>query len=106
MKKRIRLVGGPFGGKVIDAGSLYGRNEIVYRGPQRMTRKDRYDHMRDNYRFGVGPDYYRHIMPQTEARYRLAMRVHSNGTQMITAPCQHPDGSLFYEYEEGSKREL
>ena len=104
MKRQIRFVGGPFGGKVIDAGSLYGRNDIVYRGPKKMTRKQQYEAMRDSQNFYQGV--YGYAKPQVEARYQLAIRPHGVGENYIMAPCQHPDGSLFYEYVEGSKREL
>lgn len=99
MKQKIRLVGGPFGGKV-ESGPGLGRNEIVMRGPKKMTRKQKWEWMRDtDFRYGIDRP-----MPQVEARYRIAMHPYSvAGNNGI--PCMHPDGSIFYAYVEGSKKE-
>lgn len=115
---KVRLVGGPFGGQVKEMGpmSQYGRSELVMRGPKKMTRKQKYEHMMNSrgpwQAVGhttegspvsisrYGPE------PFVEARYRIAMRVHTNGDHLMNMPCQHPDGSLFYEYVDKSKREL
>lgn len=103
---KVRLVKGPFGGKVLDHPAP-GRNELIYRGPKRMTRKARYEYeierrntVRD-YGYYGGPT----GGPHVEARYKIAMRAHQaiNG-QIIMAPCYHPDGSIFYEYIKDSER--
>lgn len=120
---KIRLVGGPFGGKVIDDPKLYGRNEIIYRGPKKMTRKRRLELMSD-------PNYYpmyhlsatgapggwkdpRMIDGMVEARYKVAMHPHSptlsnwrTGIHEPFLPAMHPDGSIFYEYVEGTRKDL
>ena len=108
MNKKIRLVGGPAGGKVIETPD-YGRNEIIITGPKKMTRKQKWDWIRDHadhVRFmgtGKGPyDMASGAMPKVEARYRITRHPMAGPY----APCMHPDGSIFYEYVEGSKREL
>jgi hypothetical protein len=107
---KIRLAGGPFGGKVIDHPNP-GINEIVMRGKKRMSRAKQYELAREAYsnpatmlyRQPVSID---SVVPQVEARYRIAMRVQNSHTMTMNMPCMHPDGSLFYEYVEGSKREM
>lgn len=106
MNKKIRLVGGPFGGKVVDDPKFYGGNEIVYRGPKKMTRRQRYEHEANMYKnpqfMYMSPEM---RYPQAEARYRMSIHPYAfqaNGS----IPCMHPDGSIFYEYVEGSKREF
>lgn len=97
---KIRTVKGPLGGKTMYVGSLVGQNEIVLTGPKRMTRNQRMGHRFDMMNRGyIGPD------PMVEARYRLAMRYHQVGNNVVNVPCQHPDGSYFYEYVEGSVRD-
>lgn len=114
MNKKIRLVGGPLGGKVVDDPYLYGKNEVVMRGPKKMTRKQQYDWMRgDNmdkyhlYSANIQDNLYpqKSAMPQVEARYRISIHPHAFVTNG-SIPCMHPDGSIFYEYVEGSKREF
>lgn len=116
---KVRLVGGPFGGQVKEMGSgtaHYGRNEVILRGSKKMTRKQKWEHMRANQGpwmpvghttdgSAVSMSAYG-AMPIVEARYRLAMRPHWNGDDIMNMPCMHPDGSHFYEYVDKSKREL
>ena len=102
---KVRFVGGPFGGQAKSIiTSDYGRNEIVMRGPKKMTRKKRYEYMVSD-RGSFSAAHYPSL-PIVEARYRISMRIHNNGTNLVNMPCMHPDGSLFYEYVEGSKTEL
>jgi hypothetical protein len=98
---KIRLVGGPFGGTTKNV-NVAGKDEIIFSGPRKMTRRKRYEHAMANYNANAAA--FNHV-PMTEARYRLAMRPHHNGHNVIMAPCQHPDGSLFYEYVENSRRD-
>lgn len=114
---KVRFVGGPFGGQVknIDR-ATYGRDEIVMRGPKKMSRKQKYEHMaltRTPFQYaGHTPDgspvsmAHYGAFPIVTARYRLAMRAHSTGQGVHLLACMHPDGSLFYEFIEGSKREI
>lgn len=105
--KKIRLVGGPAGGRVMNDSS-YGRNEIIYRGTKKMTRREQMDYLRDNYdpysmyRVGNGKMMLPGArLPIVEARYRISR--HPQDPRLLA---MHPDGSIFYEYVEGSKREL
>lgn len=119
MSTKVRLVGGPFGGKVMDHPAT-GRNEIVIQGPKKMTSKQKWEWMEDQYKIhGYRPHFDNNgaytisgLYPRVEARYRVAVRPHygynyHSGTDFYGAniACMHPDGSLFYEYVEGSKRE-
>lgn len=103
---KIRLVGGPFGGKVVNGspGSV-----LVFRGPKKMTRKQRYEFEMKQYQDNKTNGYYSGLArtPIVEARYQVSHRAQqaSNG-QMFMAPCMHPDGSVFYEYIDGSKTEV
>ena len=115
---KVRFVGGPFGGQAKNITlSDYGRDEIIMRGPKKMTRKQKWEWMQDNR--GASWERIGHTtggspvsvspypaMPIVEARYRLSMRPHHNGYQVANLPCMHPDGSLFYEYVDKSKREV
>jgi hypothetical protein len=79
----------------------YGRNEVTVRGPKKMTRKQRYEFetkLYDNPQWLYAPVEYKY--PQVEARYRISMHPH-----MSSLPAMHPDGSVFYEYVEGSRFE-
>lgn len=123
---RVRLVGGPAGGKVLEESATRrcGPNEIIVRVPRKMTRKRKIEIMTDpNYY----PTYYasaqgtpgswrdiRMIDGMVEARYRMSVHPHfaryqfppELGMSVHNIPCMHPDGSVFYEYIEGSKRDL
>lgn len=99
---KVKLYKGPFNGR---AYTTDGRTDIIIRAPRPMSRRQRYEWDMQNYdsqfRY-TGPK----PLPSVEARYRMAMRTIQNGpTSFVTAPCTHPDGSVFYEYVEGSKRE-
>lgn len=101
---KIRFVGGPFGGRTKEMNVPYGSNDIVMRGPKRMTRKQKYEATVSFPNPAWGSDFGR--PPVVEARYKIAMRTHTNGQHLTTMPCMHPDGSIFYEYVEGSKVEM
>lgn len=113
---KVRFVGGPMGGQVKKLSVGYGQNDIVMRGPKKMTRQEKHAYMMENLGpfqpaghtsagFPVSAAKYG-AMPMVEARYKLAMRPQTNGYNLSNMPCMHPDGSLFYEYVEGSKRDL
>lgn len=113
MNMKIRLVGGPFGGKVEKSPNLYGRNEIVMRGPKKMTRKEKWEWQNEQYEKNrMDSRHYPIEYPRVEARYRISRHpqsptYHNPITGVVSAimPCMHPDGSIFYEYVEGSKKE-
>lgn len=96
---KVRLVGGPFGGKVMnfDGGAM-----LIMRGPKKMSRKARYEWMRDNQQSFYSS---RAPGPIVEAKYELCTGPFGNHTTVVMAPLRHPDGSLFYKYIEGTKRE-
>lgn len=96
---KVKLYKGPFNGKSY---TTDGRNDILVRGPKPMTRRQKYEWEMDCYHsFNYRP------LPTVEARYRIAMRAIQTGpNSLVHAPATHPDGSIFYEYVEGSKREL
>lgn len=98
--RSVRLVGGPFGGKRMDVSDA-GANEIIIRGQKRLTRKQRYEMMRND------PFFYNNYgrVPIVMARYQLSIRPHVNQDYMANLPCMHPDGSLFYEFT-GEKKEF
>jgi hypothetical protein len=70
-----------------------------------MSRKEKWEFASDWYSSGKyiygSPRY-----PQVEAHYRQAIRPHTSGYQVVNMPCMHPDGSIFYEYVEGTKKEV
>lgn len=109
MNDKVRLVGGPGGGKVINH-PRPGANDIVVRVPKKMTRKKRFELMADAY---SNPQYYmttridtfRPIIGMVEARYTVAVRTQGYSGKFLNISCQHPDGSIFYEYVEGSRRD-
>jgi hypothetical protein len=86
---RARLWRGPFNGKVVEFDPSYGI--LTMAGTKRMTRKQRYEHSvaRTNM---LGTFYAPPPLPMIRAIYR-------------PTKFMHPDGSQFYEYIEGSKRE-
>lgn len=94
---KIRLVKGPFGGRVMQGD---GRNDIIIRDKKKMNRQQQFEWFRNF------SDSYNRPFPQVEARYQIAMGNFVQGHTMVYAPLRHPDGSLFYEFVEGSKREL
>lgn len=102
---KVRLYKGPMGGKVIEHPD-FGANEIIVAGPKRMSRKRKYDMMRD--RYANASVYYpgRPIEPMVQARYRICMGLFGNDKSLVHAPIRHPDGSIFYEFVEGSARDL
>jgi hypothetical protein len=93
---RARLYRGPFNGKVLDATSHGG--VIIITGPKKMTRKEKYEW--DYQRIGMFGAIYAQPYPMIEARYTECKNPYAPHM-----PLWHPDGSVFYEYVEGSKRE-
>lgn len=98
--KKIRTVKGPLGGRSYTT-TLAGQNTIVLVGAKRMTRKKKWEYMRDNANFGI----YAGGVPRVRATYQIAMRHVNVGNGAVYTPCMHPDGSFFYEYVEGSSYE-
>ena len=101
--QKIRLYKGPLSGKVMEHPRA-GANELVVLGGKKMSRKEKYEfdlaHYRNNF-YGQPIRY-----PMVEARYKLVVRAVQVGGGFANAVCTHPDGSLFYEYVEGTKREF
>lgn len=101
---KVRLVKGPFGGKVYDVPA---NETIIIRDKKRMTREQQYNYQVEQYqKHGphVGYGYPRGRMPLVEATYRRAVRPHYVGHNVAMITCQHPDGSIFYEWT-GDKRD-
>ena len=96
---KVRLVKGPFAGKVDDSPYSAGVSSLHYRGPKPMTRKQRYEFNMKAYQ---NPYHSVPRIPMVSAEYEIAMTIFE-GRRI---PCQHPDGSYFYVYKEGSKREF
>ena len=99
---KVRLVKGPFGGKVME---FRGPEEIiVINGPKRMTRRQRYEEAISNRNYNYLPADIPNKM--VRARYQKAIRPMSgNDGIMHYVHLQHPDGSFFYEFVKGSKEE-
>lgn len=96
---KVRLVRGPFAGKVDDTQMHAGVSSLRYRGPKPMTRKQRYEH---HFKASQNPYHSVPRIPMVSAEYEIAMTFFEGHR----IPCQHPDGSYFYTYVEGSKREF
>lgn len=96
---KARLYKGPHNGKIIECD---GRTEIIVRYPKKLTRRRRYDLLAEKFG-GVAWPY----IPYVEATYKMLVRPHPNlgGMSFTNVICIHPDGSYFYQYVEGSKRE-
>ena len=102
---KIRLYRGPFDGKVMDLPEA-GRNTIVIAGPKPMSRKQRYEWEREQYmnfpydfvmsKSGKIQKQLNPRFPQVTANYRLCM----DFVRGISIPLRHPDGSLFYEWDQ------
>ena len=108
---KVRLVRGPLAGKVMYISAQPGQTQIVVRSPKPMSRKQRYmwsmkaDRARYNYVVGTGGNiqsFQPTPFPQIEAQYKISMTMY----QGMMIPCQHPDGSYFYEYVADSKKEF
>jgi hypothetical protein len=93
---KVRLVKGPFAGKVMEVSGLAGQTDVFIKGPKKLSRKQRYDLYAQQYK---NPYHSVPRIPIVEARYTIAMANYMT-------PCTHPDGSYFYTYVEGSKREF
>lgn len=104
---KVRLIKGPFAGKVINHPEA-GTEVIRIKGDKPMTREQRYEHAYQQYK---SLDYYAGSLtprPVTTADYKICYRVHSTGGpdgQFFNLPCQHPDGSIFYEYVKNSRKD-
>lgn len=88
----------------MDDHSLYGQNEVIITGPKKMNRRQQWEWMRDNPQaisYNPNSPTYGKPFPRVEARYRISR--HPQDPRLLA---MHPDGSIFYEYVEGSKREL
>jgi len=100
---KIRLVGGPLGGRVIKDNAA--RESIIVSGAKKMSRKALGDWMfkvsGNTYLATVQPN--RMYRPTVTAEYRKACVtvVESgflSGPMVREIPCVHPDGSYFYNY--------
>jgi len=94
---KVRLVKGPFSGKVMDISGASGQTYVAVVGTKPMSRKQKYEWQRNQYQnaiFNAMPAPF----PTVRAEYQIAMAAPG-------VPCQHPDGSYFYTYIEGSKKE-
>lgn len=102
--RKIRLYKGPLSGKVMEHPNA-GANELIVRGGKKLSRREKYEfevaHYQNHFVYGQPVRY-----PMIEARYRLVMRAVPAGGGFANVVCTHPDGSLFYEYVEGTKREF
>lgn len=97
---KVKLYKGPFSGKSLDTD---GRDVIIMTGPKKMDRKQQLKHWHEqNDRYGY---HYPVVNLMVEARYRKAVRYVQMGNELRPVPCLHPDGSVYFEYEEGSKVE-
>lgn len=102
---KVRLVKGPFGGKVMDVSE---QETITITGPKRETREQKYNRMAENFSSGQFRTYWGHeATPMVRATYRRAVRPHYSldGSRTFLLACVHPDGSVFYEWT-GDKREF
>lgn len=98
---KIRTVKGPLGNRTFEV-TTRGINEIVLTGPKRMSRRQKWEAMRDvAYNSPYGVPVGANAMNIT-ARYRISMRIVDTGHGTAYVPCMHPDGSIFYEFVEGS----
>lgn len=98
---KVRLVKGPFAGKVMESGMPSGTSRLLYAGTKPMSRRQKYEWEAENYR-SPNPAMMMRPYPQVRCEYEIAM-TYFNGQRV---PCQHPDGSYFYIYVEGSKKEF
>lgn len=111
---KVRLVKGPFAGKVMDVKGPAGQTDIFITAPKPMSRRERYEWQRSvivNQTYPPFPtllskdmDSHPHF-PRVRAEYRIVMRPHYGQGGMHVVACQHPDGSFFYEYVPDSKKE-
>lgn len=111
---KVRLVKGPFAGKVMDVKCPAGQTDIFITAPKPMSRKAKYQWQRDyllNHLSAPHPSLLSKEMeqnphfPRVRAEYRIVMRPHYGQGGMHVVACQHPDGSYFYEYVPDSKKE-
>lgn len=103
---KVRLVGGPHGGKTMKVGPNY-QSELSVDGPKRMSRQEKYAHQAKYYDdFSLWSSGRPYRVPQVRARYKLEEQVIYWRGQMMSIPCMHPDGSFFYKYVEGSRKDF
>ena len=100
---KIRLVGGPLSGKVMNINDH--RDSVIVVGQKKMSRKALSDWMFDQsgytYMSSVQPN--RMYRPTVTAEYRKVRLTISeftgmNGIVFTDIPSVHPDGSYFYKY--------
>ena len=111
---KVRLVKGPFAGKTMDLNYPRGQTLISVTAPKPMSRKAKYQWQRDyllNHLHAPHPSLLSKEMeqnpyyPKVRADYRLVIQPHYGQSGVHMVACQHPDGSLFYEYVPDSKKE-
>jgi hypothetical protein len=111
---KVRLVKGPFAGKVMEVNYPRGATAIRITGPKPMSRKAKYEWQRHyimNNLSSPHPSLLSKEMennpafPRVDAEYRIVMMPHYGQAGINVVACMHPDGSLFYEYVPGSKKE-
>jgi len=99
---KVRLWRGPFNGKVVEYHSM--APVICMSGPKKLTREQKYKMFRES---DIYP--YQLQTPVVAADYKMVMRpvVFEYNDELILkeVPVQHPDGSYFFEYVDGSKKE-
>lgn len=112
---KVRLVKGPFAGKTIDLNYPRGQTVISITAPKPMSRKKKYEWQRQfimNNLSSPHPSLLSKEMdsnpyyPKIRADYRLVVMPHYGQAGVSMVACQHPDGSLFYEYVPDSKKEF
>lgn len=111
---KVRLVKGPFAGKVLESNSPAGATTLRLTMPKPMSRKAKYQWQREYIMNNLSypqPNYLSKQMdshphfPRISAEYRLVMRPHYGQSGFHVVACMHPDGSYFYEYVPDSKKE-
>lgn len=118
---KVRLIKGPFGGKVMNTREPEGTNIIRVTGTPKLTREQRYEFEKKAYAKGSGymdwskGTYAHNVFPIVEAEYQLCIAprrlispshvvlTHDTASQIIETICMHPDGSFFYEFT-GNKK--
>jgi hypothetical protein len=113
---KVRLVKGPFAGKVVESNSPAGSTYVRLVMPKPMSRKQKYQWQRDylmnnlsmSPRSLLSKEMDMHpYFPRVSAEYKIVMRplFMAGSTTANYVPCMHPDGSFFYEYVPDSKKE-
>jgi hypothetical protein len=92
---KIRFYKGPFGGKVQKVS--YMSNRYTLRFPKKMTRAEKHDFLMNQYQMQGYPAHVSQL-PIVQADYEVMRDPYGR-------PWEHPDGSIFFKYVEGSKVE-